>query len=124
MTRYAGVERPALVVDLGSGTGFSAEVWADRAQRVVGVEPNPAMREVAAARAPANVSYVGTHAAETGIDSGAADVVTASQSFHWMAPGPTLAEVARILRPAASSPSTTTSGRRPSTRTSTRRGSA
>jgi protein-tyrosine-phosphatase/ubiquinone/menaquinone biosynthesis C-methylase UbiE len=99
LTRYAGMERPALVVDLGSGTGFSAELWADHAQRVVGVEPNPAMRQVAAARAPGNVSYSGTHAAETGIDSGAADVVTASQSFHWMAPEPTLAEIARILRP-------------------------
>jgi protein-tyrosine-phosphatase/ubiquinone/menaquinone biosynthesis C-methylase UbiE len=99
LTRYAEVERPTLVVDLGSGTGFSAEVWAESAEQVVGIEPNPAMREVAAARAPTNVSYAGTHAAETGLDSGAADVVTASQSFHWMAPGPTLVEVARILRP-------------------------
>ncbi len=99
LSRYAGDEPPALVVDLGSGTGFSAEVWADRAERVVGVEPNPAMREVAESRAPANVAYVGTHAAETGIAQGAADIVTASQSFHWMAAEPTLAEVARILRP-------------------------
>jgi protein-tyrosine-phosphatase/ubiquinone/menaquinone biosynthesis C-methylase UbiE len=98
LCRYAGVDRPALVVDLGSGTGFSAEAWASRAERVVGVEPNPAMREIAAARAPANLSYVGTHAAETGLDADAADVVTASQSFHWMAPEPTLAEVARLLR--------------------------
>lgn len=99
LSRYARVERPGLVVDLGSGTGLSAEVWADAAERVVGVEPNPAMREVAASRAPANVSYVDAHAAETGLESGCADVVTASQSFHWMAPEPTLAEAARILRP-------------------------
>jgi SAM-dependent methyltransferase len=38
-------------------------------------------------------------AAETGLDDGTADVVTASQSFHWMAPDPTLAEVGRMLRP-------------------------
>ena len=28
-----------------------------------------------------------------------ADIVTCSQSFHWMEPEPTLAEIARILRP-------------------------
>jgi protein-tyrosine-phosphatase/ubiquinone/menaquinone biosynthesis C-methylase UbiE len=99
LCRYARAEPPALVVDLGSGTGLSAEVWAGRAQRVVGVEPNPAMRDVAAARAPDGVSYVGAHAAETGIEDGAAEIVTASQSFHWMAAQPTLAEAARILRP-------------------------
>ena len=99
LCRYAGVQRPALVVDLGSGTGLSAEVWASRAGRVVGVEPNPAMREVAVARAPANVTYVDAEAADTGLDDDAADIVTASQSFHWMAPEPTLSEISRILRP-------------------------
>jgi ubiquinone/menaquinone biosynthesis C-methylase UbiE len=57
------------------------------------------MRDVAAARAPDGVSYIGAHAAETGIEDGAAEIVTASQSFHWMAAQPTLAEAARILRP-------------------------
>jgi ubiquinone/menaquinone biosynthesis C-methylase UbiE len=99
LCRYAGVDRPRLVVDLGSGTGLSTEVWASRAERVVGVEPNPRMLAVAEARAPSNVEYVCAQAAETGLDGGTADVVTASQSFHWMAPDPTLAEVARVLRP-------------------------
>jgi ubiquinone/menaquinone biosynthesis C-methylase UbiE/protein-tyrosine-phosphatase len=98
LCRYAGVERPDLVVDLGSGTGLSTEAWASRAERVVGVEPNPRMLAVAEARAPSNVAYVCAQAAETGLDDGTADVVTASQSFQWMAPDPTLAEVARILR--------------------------
>jgi protein-tyrosine-phosphatase/ubiquinone/menaquinone biosynthesis C-methylase UbiE len=98
LCRYAG-ERPGVVVDLGSGTGLSAEAWASRAEQVVGVEPNPRMLAVAEARAPSNVAYVCAQAAETGLDDGTADVVTASQSFHWMAPDPTLAEVARVLRP-------------------------
>ena len=45
----AGVERPSLVVDLGSGTGTSTRYWADRAARVVGVEPSPDMRAQARA---------------------------------------------------------------------------
>src|SRR5437773_12025773 len=41
----ARTDRPQLVVDLGSGTGLSTRVWAERADEVVGVEPNPRMVE-------------------------------------------------------------------------------
>src|SRR5437867_24681 len=43
LCRYALAGRPALVVDLGCGTGLSTRVWSDVAERVVGVEPNGAM---------------------------------------------------------------------------------
>jgi len=96
----AEVERPALVVDFGSGTGLSTRAWAERADEVIGVEASPEMREQAeAATAVANVRFVGAFAQETGLAGGAADLVTCSQSFHWMEPEPTLAEAARILRP-------------------------
>ena len=99
LCRLAGVERPRLVVDLGSGTGLSTEVWADRADAVVGIEPSPDMRMVAASRAPSNVRYLDAEATSIGLPDASADVVTASQSLHWMEPEPTFAEVARILRP-------------------------
>ena len=96
----AEAERPGLVVDLGSGTGLSARIWADRADQVVGVEPSDAMRARAeAATAAPNVRFVAAYADATGLEDASADVVTCSQSFHWMEPEPTLAEVARILRP-------------------------
>jgi SAM-dependent methyltransferase len=41
---------PRLVVDLGSGTGLSKAVWADRAQQVIGIEPLETMRRAAEAR--------------------------------------------------------------------------
>ena len=99
LCRIAGVERPKLVVDLGSGTGHSTEIWAGRAGEVVGIEPNPAMRAVAEARAPAGVRYLDASSYATGLADGSVDVVTAAQSLHWMEPDPTFAEVARILRP-------------------------
>lgn len=97
LIRYARVERPVLVVDLGCGTGLSARAWSGLAERVVGVEPNPAM--LAAAEPAEGVEYREAFAHETGLEDGCADIVTCSQSFHWMEPGPTLAEAARILRP-------------------------
>ncbi len=100
LTRYVAGPPLGRVVDLGSGTGLSTRVWTDRADEVIGVEANPAMRAVAEARtAETNVRYVDAFAAETGLPAGSADLVTCSQSFHWMERGPALAEAARILRP-------------------------
>jgi SAM-dependent methyltransferase len=96
----AQVERPQLVVDLGSGTGLSTRVWADRAGEVVGVEASPEMRDHAEAATTApNVRFIRAFAHETRLPGAAADVVTCSQSFHWMEPEPVLAEAARLLRP-------------------------
>lgn len=99
LSTAAGVERPELVVDLGSGTGLATRAWAARAVSVVGVEANPRMVEQArAATAVPNVRYVEAFAAETALDDGVADLVTSFQAFHWMEPEPVLAEAARILR--------------------------
>jgi SAM-dependent methyltransferase len=96
----AQAERPQLVVDLGSGTGLSTRAWAERADEVVGVEATLEMREQAqAATSAPNVRYVDAYAQDTGLPEATADIVTCSQSFHWMEPEPTLAEAARILRP-------------------------
>jgi SAM-dependent methyltransferase len=96
----AQVERPRLVVDFGSGTGLSTGAWADRAEEVIGVEASPEMRAQAeAVTEAANVRFVQAYAQETGLPDRSADIVTCSQSFHWMEPEPTLGEAARILRP-------------------------
>lgn len=97
LCRYARVERPTLVVDLGCGTGLSTRVWSERAERVVGIEPNPAM--LAAATPAPGVEYREAFAQDTGLEAGRADIVTCSQALHWMDPQPTFAEAARVLRP-------------------------
>ncbi|MBN1346133.1 MAG: class I SAM-dependent methyltransferase [Phycisphaerae bacterium] len=100
LTQIAGVERPKLVVDLGSGTGLSTRIWADRAEEVIGVEPNQDMRNLAenSPRASENVRYRDGLSTQTGLTDGCADIVTASQAMHWMEPEPTFAEAVRILR--------------------------
>jgi SAM-dependent methyltransferase len=96
----ARVDRPRLVVDLGSGTGLSTRPWADRAEQVIGVEASPEMRAQAeAATSAENVRFVQAYAQATGLPDGEADLVTCSQALHWMEPEPTFAEAARLLRP-------------------------
>jgi SAM-dependent methyltransferase len=104
LTQLADVLRPALVVDLGSGTGLSTAIWAERAAKVIGVEPSADMRaqaeqRVAGVADPANVRYQAGYANATGLPDACADIVTCSQSLHWMEPESTFAEIARILHP-------------------------
>ena len=97
LCRYGRAERFDLVVDLGCGTGLSTRAWAERAERIIGIEPNPAM--LAAAAPAQGLEYREAFAHETGLEDNCADAVTCSQSLHWMEPEPTFAEAARILRP-------------------------
>ena len=100
LPRLACARRPALVVDLGSGTGLSTRPWAAVARRVVGIEPNGDMRAraVAATRA-ANVAYMAGFSHATGLKAASADIVFIMQAIHWMEPGPTWREIVRLLRP-------------------------
>jgi SAM-dependent methyltransferase len=99
LERYAGGS-PRLVVDLGSGTGLSTRAWAGRAERVIGVEANPAMLRVARdATEEPGIRFVEGYADATGLDPHQADIVTCAQSFHWIDPHAVLPEAARLLRP-------------------------
>jgi ubiquinone/menaquinone biosynthesis C-methylase UbiE len=104
LTQLIHTPHPALVVDLGSGTGLSTAIWGERVQQVIGIEPNTDMRTQAKRKIEgfpyaAHIEYREGVAHQTGLPDGCADIVTASQSFHWMEPTSTLAEIARILRP-------------------------
>ncbi|GAB6927734.1 hypothetical protein JCM10914A_17170 [Paenibacillus sp. JCM 10914] len=99
--------RPRLVVDLGCGTGLSSFAWKDAADRVIGVEPNDDMRGKAVAKLNlhsleqtqgADISFVSGYSNQLSLPDQAADIITCSQSFHWMDPATTLKEVARVLR--------------------------
>jgi ubiquinone/menaquinone biosynthesis C-methylase UbiE len=104
LTQLIHLPHPALVVDLGSGTGLSTVAWGKRAERVIGIEPNDDMRNVAIqalAHHPeaAHIEFRAGVSEQIDLPDKSADIVTCSQSLHWMEPSATLAEVARILRP-------------------------
>ena len=104
LTQLIDMPHPALVVDLGSGTGLSTAIWGERAERVIGIEPNADMRQEAARKVEdhpyaAHIEYRDGVAHQTGLPDRCADIVTCAQAFHWMEPTATLTEIARILRP-------------------------
>src|SRR5215510_15703741 len=82
---YSGEPRPALVVDLGSGTGLSTRWCARWAGRVVGVEPSDDMRRVAASMGDdPRITYRPGWSHATELAALSADVVLAAQALHWM----------------------------------------
>jgi SAM-dependent methyltransferase len=100
LTGLADAPTPDLVVDLGCGTGLSTRYWADKAHQVVGIEPAADMRRQAEARtASRNITYRDGFSHQTGLPDHCAEIVTCSQSLHWMEPQSTFQEVARILVP-------------------------
>lgn len=97
LIQWARVDRPS-VVDVGAGTGLSAAMWLDRAERLVAIEPSADMRAIAQRRL-AGASVLDGTAETTGLPERCADIVTASQAMHWFDASRALPEIARILRP-------------------------
>lgn len=91
---------PSLVVDLGCGTGLSTIIWNEVNNKVIGIEPSTDMIEIARKKATGfdNVKFISGFSDNTGLDDISTDVITCSQSFHWMNPETTLKEVSRILK--------------------------
>ncbi len=101
LSGYLGRE-PECVVDLGCGTGLSTLAWYDRCSRIIGVEPSGGMRKQAQEKVVAcgmtdRVRFIEGYSDATGLETASADIITCSQSFHWMDPQKTLEEVNRLL---------------------------
>ena len=94
--QYLGKSTPNLTVDLGSGTGLSTAIWKDHSTRVVGIEPTPDMIRQARIDYP-DLEFIEASCYQTTLPSASADVVTCSQSFHWMEPVSAIKEVDRVL---------------------------
>jgi len=90
---------PQIVVDIGSGTGLSTQIWKDAAQTVIGIEPNDDMRCEAEKNVIAdNISFQKGVSNDTGLPGDHVDIVSISQSFHWFDIDSTLEEIFRILK--------------------------
>lgn len=96
----------AVVADLGSGTGLSAEPFLRAGFAVIGVEPNAAMRDagdawIAGLLPHARFRSVAGSAEATTLPDASVDLVIAAQAFHWFDVPRCRAEAQRILRSVA-----------------------
>jgi SAM-dependent methyltransferase len=101
LAEHGGLRPGARVADIGCGTGIFTRQLCVAGARVVGVEPNDAMRAAAATLQDEfpELRLVAGRAEATGLDGHCVDLVVAAQAFHWFEPEPTRAEWARILVP-------------------------
>jgi SAM-dependent methyltransferase len=96
-----GIARPgARVVDLGTGTGSLARLFARHGCDVTGVDIAGPLLEQARrldGEAGLQIAYVEGPAEATGLPSGVFDVVSAGQCWHWFDRPAAAREVARLL---------------------------
>ena len=98
-----GARPPAVVADVGSGTGIFAGPLLEAGFEVYCVEPNGAMRAAAErllGRHPLFHSVDGAAEATT-LPDAFADLAVAAQAFHWFDVSKAAAEFSRVLRPDA-----------------------
>lgn len=91
----------SVVADIGSGTGFSSELFLRCGCTVYGIEPNEEMRsagEEFLAAYPGFISINGT-AERTNLGAASVDLVVAGQAFHWFDRTACGIEWRRILKP-------------------------
>jgi SAM-dependent methyltransferase len=94
----AGRGAGRVAVDLGCGTGFVTASLAARGWRAVGVDFSAPMLAAARAASP-DARLVRARAEALPVAAGRASLVTVGTAFHWMAPVPTVGEIARVLAP-------------------------
>ena len=86
-----------IVADIGAGSGIASRLLADRGVKVIGIEPNTAMRQVAEAHPL--VEFRNGTAEQTTLTDQSVELVTCFQAFHWFQLEPTVKEFNRILKP-------------------------
>jgi SAM-dependent methyltransferase len=96
-----GLTHESIIADVGCGTGISSRLFLENCNRVIGVEPNDAMRAAAEeqlAEFPDFTAIDGT-SDRTTLPDASVDIVVAAQAFHWFDPEKTRPEFHRILKP-------------------------
>jgi len=96
-----GVEARATVADIGAGTGLSTRLFLDHGHPVIAVEPNDEMRQALSRDLAARpgLQVAAGRGEATGLADASIDLISCATAFHWLEPGPTRVEWARILRP-------------------------
>lgn len=96
---YVGFTEESVIADVGAGTGILSEEFLKRGSKVICVEPNTEMLEIAKQkfRHYQNFSYINSSAENTIIPDLTVNAITVGQAFHWFDKKAFLEECKRIL---------------------------
>jgi len=88
-----------IVADIGAGTGQLARLFAERCTKVYAIEPDPAMRQVAASALAdfANMEIRAGFAEQTALADHSIDLIVIGNAFHRFKPE-ACAELRRVLK--------------------------
>ncbi|TMK95363.1 MAG: class I SAM-dependent methyltransferase [Actinobacteria bacterium] len=88
------------LLESGAGTGKLTRMLTPSGVRIIAVEPLPAMREALSRNLP-DVEVLDAVAEDLPLGEDSVDAAVAAQAFHWFDGDRALAELARVLVPAA-----------------------
>lgn len=95
-----GLTSNSVIADIGCGPGISSRMFLERGNRVIGVEPNAAMRSAAEVLLGSMDFWaVDGTSDETTLADSSIDMIVAAQAFHWFDAERTRPEFKRILKP-------------------------
>lgn len=99
--KNTGLTSDSVVADIGSGTGISSEMFLKNGNKVIGIEPNKAMREAAETLLKNYPKFesIDGNAEKTGIIENSIDFIVAGQAFHWFDVDNAKKEFKRVLKP-------------------------
>ena len=96
-----GLTSESLIADIGSGTGFMAELFLKNGNPVYGVEPNAEMRSAGERILAKYRKFVSVNATAeaTTLEKKSIDLIVAGQAFHWFDDAKAKLEFRRVVRP-------------------------
>lgn len=94
------LKNDSVIADIGSGTGFSSELFLKNGNTVYGVEPNKEMREAGENYLSEykNFTSINGTAENTTLDKNSIDIITAGQAYHWFDINKFKKEIKRIAK--------------------------
>lgn len=96
-----GFKQESRICDIGSGTGILSKQLLEMGSKVIAVEPNENMRQVAEGNLStySNFTSIAGTAEETTLPEASVDYITVAQAFHWFDERSFKEECQRILKP-------------------------
>lgn len=96
---YLDKSENVTVLDLGCGSGLSTKIWENNADKILAFDPSKEMVDFASKRNKSSkIEFKVGFSHAIPLVSETVDIISCSQSFHWMEPKSTLKESKRLLR--------------------------